>query len=94
MTYKSQGKYDGLTGISLLFEGGLDSPLFETEYANQHPYDHPPATITIDTSRTIRYVSMRMYAVTKYGGIRLFDDQMDYIVDETWFSAGSGAYWT
>ena len=40
--------------------------------------------IEVDTTERVRYISMRMRRGRYYTGIRLYTDDMDYIVDKTW----------
>ena len=47
----------------------------------------------IDTSERVRYVSMRMKGGRYYTGIRLYNDDMDFILDETWNDINSDP-WT
>ena len=41
-------------------------------------------TIQVDTRQTIAFVSMRIETGVIYDGIRLYDEEMNYIVDHTW----------
>ena len=69
-----------LSGIQLHFGHGVKSPLYETQWAKQDQVKEA----WVDTSRTIKWVSMLVTAYGTLSQLRLVDDQKKVIVDLVW----------
>ena len=74
--------------MQLHFSNGVSSPMIGL--LNQNRYRKK---IDIDTTKTIRYVSMRVYS-DGFQGIRLLDMEGDLIVEEIWGDPRLGGEWT
>ena len=74
INYKSGGY--SLAGIQFIFSENTQCPLFQTPESESTIEQ----TIDLDTSKTVKYVSMNVYG-SYYAGLRLLDDKGEYIVD-------------
>ena len=79
INYKQFSDFYSLSGIQLVFSSGIQTPLFEPDAA----YYDELNKIELDTSRTIRFISLRYNSVA-YEGLRFYDEEKDYILDLTW----------
>ena len=70
INYKQFSDFYSLSGIQLEFSSGVVSPLFESAAAEWDEL----YKVELDTSRTIRYISLRFNSVA-YEGLRLLDDK-------------------
>ena len=82
--YKNLNTSNKLAAMQLVFSNGLESPMFAVEGA---PSDEVKI-LEIDTSRTIRYVSMSIHSDNSINGLRLLDEDQEVIAttasDEQW----------
>ena len=69
INYKQFSDFYSLSGIQLAFSNGISTPLFETSAA----YWDELKNVEVDTTRTIRYISLRFNSVA-YEGLRLYDE--------------------
>ena len=65
----------------------MQTPLFESDAAQWDKL----YTKEIDTTRTIRYISLRFNDVA-YEGLRLYDESKDFILDLTWHLSPKGEW--
>ena len=68
----------------MVFKNENISPLFEVSSTSSETV----RTISIDSSREIRYVSMRTKWKYPYTGLRLYDESENIIVDKSWVGEG------
>ena len=87
INYKQFSDFYSLSGIQLAFSNGISTPLFETSAT----YWDELKNVEVDTTRTIRYISLRFNSVA-YEGLRLYDEQKDYILDLTWHESPKGGW--
>lgn len=50
-------------------------------------------TSQVETSRPVRYISMKVYKGCSIRGIRLADANGDYLLDVTWYANGNEGSW-
>ena len=83
--FKQDKDYMDLSAIQLVFANGVESPLFESLGSR----DETLKVTTIDTSREITTVRMKLYYGIYYTGLELIDESGDAIVEDHWFDIDS-----
>ena len=81
-----------LAGIKLEFANGLETPLFETDFSRDT--DPTLKLVRVDTSRTIRRISLKIDRRECLRGLRLIDRYGEDIVEIVWAKATSGRWIT
>ena len=79
INYKQFSDFYSLSAIQLVFSSGVQTPLFASNAAQWDELK----TIEIDIQHTIKYISLR-YNQVAYEGLRLYDEEQLYILDQTW----------
>ena len=75
-----------LTGIQFLFDDGSQSQLIENRGKD------PRYGFEVDQTRTIRYISMLVVWGDFFEGIRLYDENEDFIIDRVWSDSTFGIW--
>lgn len=66
-----------------MFDDTSESPLFESNEASNTVIQ----SFSVDTSKEVKYVRMRVYNGDNYEGLQLFDKDNDLIADLQWDSS-------
>ena len=80
---------DYLSGFQMKFANNHESPLIEIEEVSRAS---EVITVDVDATRTIKYASMQISGSDNFQGIRLYDEEMELIVDEDWRYWGTGSW--
>ena len=78
-----------MCAIQFGFTNGLESPLFETSDPKNKDALEEVKKIKIDTSRQIRQVSMKVWNGYAIMGLRMTDEEGNYVVDLNWSGVGA-----
>ena len=84
--YKTMAGLFELSGIQLLFEDGSQSHMIDITGRDTRYF------FEIDQSRDIRWLSMLVVWDDHFEGIRLYDEDMDLIVDKIWHDSPFGIW--
>ena len=87
---KCSNNRSALTGIQFVYQNGFESPLFQTDGAIQNNIIY---TVNLDTSKTVRKVSIKVDE-QKIGGLRLYDENNEFIMNSSWSSDRRGHWIT
>lgn len=79
-----------LSAIQLEFTNGMSTPLFQSGIEEE--LGRQPKSLNIDPTRRIAQVSMNVH-VSSIHGLRLLDDNGDYIIDIVWHCKGALGEW-
>ena len=82
-----------LSGIQFEFTNGIKTPMFETERAKRKDPLIELKTIEIDTSKTIGRICMKVSDGSYINGLRLVDNNGNYIVDVNWDEITNEGEW-
>ena len=80
INYKQENNVKYLSGIQLGFADDTVSPMIEAENA----VGDEVKTIEIDALRIIGAISMKTVYSRNIEGLRLYDEEMELIIDVTW----------
>ena len=78
--FKQFDNIDALSAIQLYFKNGNESPMFGVSSSS----DHTLQTIDIDTTRDIRYVSVKIKGRYPYTGLRFLGENEQLITEYSW----------
>ena len=79
-----------LSAIKLEFSNGMETPLFQAGMEVEVGRD--AKILKVDTSRRIAQISMNVHVGAAHG-LRLKDDNGDYIIDIVWHVKGALGEW-
>ena len=92
INYKKAADDYPLSGFQLEFTGGVQSELFETNYARKN---NKLNSVQIDVTRRIRKISMFVCTANNYlKRLRLIDDNNENLADLTWWTNDQGEWIT
>ena len=80
MIRQTRGGHNKLHGIQIGFSDGSNSPLFQGFRTKDETTE---IVLEIDAQRTVKGISFKQWE-DNLTGLRIFDENGDYLVDYTW----------
>ena len=86
-----KGDSKALTGIQLGFTDGARTEKFQT--LNSRMKGQQLTTVELDTTKTVRYICMRVFFGCLVRGLKLIDDFGKELVDLNWYTGDQPGEW-